>query len=62
MSTAELSAAPPLHVASKEDQKSTNCLSFDSNARFRDFCGVLGFEPTEAGGKITFVGEDSTVG
>ena len=58
MSASELSAASRLHVASKEDQTSTNGGSFDIDARFRDFCGVLGLDPSDAGGKTTFVGED----
>ena len=45
-------------MASKEDLTSTNGGSFDIDARFRDFCAVLGLDPSEAGGKITFVGED----
>ena len=32
--------------------------SFDIDAQFRDFCGVLGLDPSQAGGKITFLGED----
>jgi crotonobetainyl-CoA:carnitine CoA-transferase CaiB-like acyl-CoA transferase len=58
MSTSELSVASRFHVASKEDLPSTNCRSFDIDAKFREFCGVLGLAPSDAGGKITFVGED----
>jgi hypothetical protein len=48
----------PLHPKSKEDQKSAGDRSFDIDAKFRDFCGVLGLAPSDAGGKTTFVGED----
>jgi hypothetical protein len=58
MSTPELSTASRIHSKSKEDQKSAEQRSFDIDAKFRDFCGVLGLDPSEAGGKITFVGED----
>src|SRR5580700_7577937 len=57
MSTSVLSAASR-HVASKEDLTSTNGRSFDIDARFCDFCDVLGLDLSDAGGKITFVGED----
>ncbi len=36
---------------------SANHRSFDIDARFRDFCIVLGLDLSESGGKITFVGE-----
>jgi hypothetical protein len=58
MSTPELSTASRIHSKSKEDQKSTGNRSFDIDAKSREFCGVLGLDPSEAGGKITFVGED----
>ena len=58
MNTLESSLASRIDPNSKEDQKSARKRSFDIDAKFRDFCGVLGLDPFEAGGKITFVGED----
>src|SRR5271168_304163 len=57
MSTSVLSAASR-HMPGKEHLTSANGGSFDIDARFRDFCDVLGLDPSEAGGKIAFVSED----
>ena len=58
MSTTDFSATSRPHLTGKADRISGNHQSFDIDAKFRDFCGVLGLDPSEAGGKITFVGED----
>jgi hypothetical protein len=58
MSTLDSSTASRFRVTRKGDLMSANNRSFDIDAKFRDFCGVLGLDPSEAGGKITFVGED----
>ena len=58
MSTTDFSVLSRLHIRSKEDMISGNHRSFDIDARFGDFCGVLGLDRSEAGGKITFVGAD----
>jgi CoA-transferase family III len=50
MSTTDFSATSRLHLTSKEDLISVNHRSFDLDAKFRDFCGVLGLDPSEAGG------------
>ena len=55
MSTPDLSTASRSHPKSKEDPKSAGNRSFDIDGKF---CGVLGLAPSNAGGKITFVGED----
>ncbi len=58
MNTADFATTSRLHPTSKEDLTSANHRSFDIDAKFRDFCAVLGLDPSQAGGKITFVGED----
>ena len=58
MSTPDLSTASRSHLESKVDQTSAGNRSFDIDGKFREFCGVLGLDPSEAGGKITFAGED----
>jgi len=58
MNTTDFSATSRHRLTSKEDLISVNHRSFDIDAKFRDFCGVLGLDQSDAGGKITFVGED----
>ena len=58
MSIPDFSAASRFHLTSNENLMSANHRSFDIDAKFHDFCGVLGLDQSEAGGKITFVGED----
>jgi crotonobetainyl-CoA:carnitine CoA-transferase CaiB-like acyl-CoA transferase len=58
MNTTDFSATSRHRLTNKEDLISENHRSFDIDAKFRDFCGVLELDPSEAGGKITFVGED----